>query len=45
MLTKMKKFTFIFGGVRSGKSNHAVKVAKSTAENVVFIATAGADDD
>ena len=41
----MKEFTFIFGGVRSGKSNHAVKIAKSTAKNVVFIATAGANDD
>lgn len=41
----MSKFTFIFGGVRSGKSSHAVKIAKSTSENVVFIATASADDD
>ncbi|MCD4782057.1 MAG: bifunctional adenosylcobinamide kinase/adenosylcobinamide-phosphate guanylyltransferase [Candidatus Omnitrophica bacterium] len=41
----MKKFTFIFGGVRSGKSNYSVKIAKSTAKNVVFIATASASDD
>ena len=40
----MKKFTFIFGGVRSGKSDHAVKIAESTAKNVVFMATAGAND-
>ena len=43
-LTNMKKFTFIFGGVRSGKSNHAVKIAKAAAKNVVFLATAGASD-
>ena len=44
-LTDMKKFTFIFGGVRSGKSDHAVKIAKSITKKVVFMATAGADDD
>lgn len=41
----MEKFTFIFGGVRSGKSSHAVKLAKDSKRKVVFVATAGADDD
>ncbi len=41
----MSKFTFIFGGVRSGKSSYAVKLAKDSKQEVVFIATASAVDD
>ena len=35
----MKKFIFILGGARSGKSSYAVNLAKSTGKRVVFIAT------
>jgi adenosylcobinamide kinase/adenosylcobinamide-phosphate guanylyltransferase len=35
----MKKFIFILGGVRSGKSSYAVNLAKSTGKRIVFIAT------
>ena len=41
----MNKFTFIFGGVRSGKSSYAVKLAKDSKQKIVFVATASADDD
>ncbi len=36
----MKKFIFIIGGARSGKSSCAVKLANRLGRNVVFIATA-----
>jgi adenosylcobinamide kinase/adenosylcobinamide-phosphate guanylyltransferase len=35
----MSKFTFILGGARSGKSSHAVKLAKAQNRKVTFIAT------
>ncbi len=35
----MKKFIFILGGARSGKSSYAVNLAKSTGKRIVFIAT------
>lgn len=35
----MKKFTFILGGVRSGKSSYAVNTAKSVGKEIIFIAT------
>lgn len=35
----MGKITFIFGGVRSGKSTYAVELAKETGKKVSFIAT------
>lgn len=41
----MGKFIFVFGGVRSGKSSYAVKLAKASKQKVGFIATAGAGDD
>ena len=36
----MGKITFILGGARSGKSQFAVRLAKSCAKSVVFVATA-----
>ena len=36
----MKKFHFIFGGVRSGKSRYALELAKKISREAVFIATA-----
>ena len=41
---KKSKFIFILGGVRSGKSSHAVELAKKLTEKVVFIATATSSD-
>lgn len=35
----MKKFIFILGGARSGKSTYAVNLAKSYGKRIVFIAT------
>jgi adenosylcobinamide kinase/adenosylcobinamide-phosphate guanylyltransferase len=35
----MKKFIFILGGARSGKSSYAMNLAKSTGKRIVFIAT------
>ena len=35
----MKKFIFILGGARSGKSSYAVNFAKSCGKRIVFIAT------
>lgn len=35
----MKKFIFILGGARSGKSSYAVKLAKSAGKRIIFIAT------
>ncbi|MCX5706751.1 MAG: bifunctional adenosylcobinamide kinase/adenosylcobinamide-phosphate guanylyltransferase [Candidatus Omnitrophica bacterium] len=35
----MKKFIFILGGARSGKSTYAVNLAKSAGKRIVFIAT------
>lgn len=40
----MKKFIFILGGAKSGKSGYALKLAKKTARKAVFIATATASD-
>ena len=40
----MKKFIFILGGARCGKSSYAVKLAKSFTGKVVFIATAAPFD-
>jgi len=40
----MKRFIFILGGARSGKSQYAVKLAKKFKKKVVFIATATATD-
>ncbi len=40
----MKKFVFILGGARSGKSSYAVKRAKKLKKKVVFIATATSPD-
>lgn len=36
--------TLVFGGARSGKSAHAEKLAQAAAQEVVYIATAGALD-
>lgn len=41
---KGSKFTFILGGIRSGKSSYALKLAKKSKKRVVFIATASAGD-
>lgn len=41
----MSKFTFIVGGVRSGKSSLAVDLAEESSKEVTFIATAIAFDD
>lgn len=41
----MSKFTFIVGGVRSGKSSLAVDLASKSGKKVTFIATAIAFDD
>lgn len=41
----MKKFIFILGGARSGKSRYAVSLAKSIGKKVAFIATADASDE
>lgn len=35
----------ILGGVRSGKSSHAEKVANQLSKNVIYVATAQAFDD
>ncbi|MCM8823318.1 MAG: bifunctional adenosylcobinamide kinase/adenosylcobinamide-phosphate guanylyltransferase [Candidatus Omnitrophica bacterium] len=40
----MKNFIFILGGVRSGKSSYAVRVAKSFGKKIAFIATGVAFD-
>lgn len=40
-----KKFTFITGGSRSGKSSHALKLAESLGEKRLYLATAQALDD
>ncbi|MFH1504427.1 MAG: bifunctional adenosylcobinamide kinase/adenosylcobinamide-phosphate guanylyltransferase [Candidatus Omnitrophota bacterium] len=40
----MNKFTFILGGIRSGKSAYALELAKKNKKRVVFIATAAASD-
>lgn len=41
----MSKATFILGGARSGKSRHAVEMAKKHGRKTVFIATAAALDE
>jgi len=40
----MKKFIFILGGVKSGKSEYAVKLAKKITKKVAFIATGTPSD-
>ena len=40
----MKRFIFILGGARSGKSGYAVELAKRLGKRIVFIATAEASD-
>jgi adenosylcobinamide kinase/adenosylcobinamide-phosphate guanylyltransferase len=40
----MKKFIFILGGARSGKSTYAVELAKRISKKVIFIATAAPSD-
>ncbi len=40
----VKKFIFILGGVRSGKSHYAVKTAIKTSKRVAFIATCTSPD-
>lgn len=35
----MGKITFILGGARSGKSNHAIELAKKNGKKIAFIAT------
>ncbi|MDP3791987.1 MAG: bifunctional adenosylcobinamide kinase/adenosylcobinamide-phosphate guanylyltransferase [Candidatus Omnitrophota bacterium] len=41
----MSNMTFILGGARSGKSQHAVALAKTINKKTVFIATATASDE
>ncbi|MBF0571048.1 MAG: bifunctional adenosylcobinamide kinase/adenosylcobinamide-phosphate guanylyltransferase [Candidatus Omnitrophica bacterium] len=41
----MKKMVFIVGGARSGKSSHAVNLAKSGGQKVIFLATCTFYDD
>ena len=41
----MSTLTLILGGARSGKSSHALKLAKESGKPVTFIATAQAFDD
>lgn len=41
----MSKITLILGGARSGKSSHALNLAKESHKSVTFIATAQAFDD
>ena len=41
----MGKIIFITGGVRSGKSKYAIKLAKNTTGKVVFLATGTAKDE
>src|SRR5258705_2446188 len=41
----MSKLIFILGGVRSGKSSHAQKLAQETGKSVTFVATAQALDE
>lgn len=40
-----KKLTFILGGARSGKSTYAEKIARGSASQVLYVATATAGDD
>jgi len=45
MTEKMGKVIFITGGVRSGKSKYAIKLAKNIANEVIFLATGIAKDE
>ncbi len=45
MTEKMGKIIFITGGVRSGKSKYAIKLAKDTTSEVIFLATGIAKDE
>ena len=40
-----KKLTLILGGARSGKSSHALALARQAGRRVVFVATAAAGDE
>jgi adenosylcobinamide kinase/adenosylcobinamide-phosphate guanylyltransferase len=40
----MNRIIFVIGGARSGKSRHAVELAKKSCKKVAFIATAAAGD-
>ena len=40
-----KKLTLILGGARSGKSDHAQRLAQQRSESVLFVATAEAGDE
>lgn len=40
-----RRLTFILGGARSGKSNHALRIARAVGGRVLFIATAQPLDD
>ena len=42
---KMGRIIFITGGVRSGKSSYAVKLAREMNKRVVFLATGSAKDE
>ncbi len=41
----MGKIIFITGGVRSGKSKYAIKLAKNVANKIIFLATGVAKDE
>lgn len=41
----MSKFVFILGGARSGKSTHAIELAKASGKKVAFVATCICSDD
>jgi len=45
MVIKIGEIIFISGGVRSGKSNYALMLAKKMDEKVVFLATGSAEDE
>jgi len=41
----VNRFTFVFGGVRSGKSGYALNMAKSISDDVLYIATSTFEDE
>ena len=45
IMTNLKTLTLILGGARSGKSSHALALARQRARQVVFVATAEAGDE
>jgi adenosylcobinamide kinase/adenosylcobinamide-phosphate guanylyltransferase len=44
-MANTKKFIFVTGGSRSGKSRYAVELAQSISDHVVFLATCVPDDE